>query len=482
MAIILAPMLPVPAFDHVSVISDLHIGGAEGFQIFGQGALLSAFIDHLRQDSPPESALVINGDMVDFLAEPAARAFDPEGAIGKLDRIFTDKNFTPVWDALRKYVRTRQLVITLGNHDIELALPWVRRHLLGLLTGGDAAAQSRITLAFDGSGFACTVGTSSVLCLHGNEVDTWNVTDYETVRRIACDLAQGRHVSDWVPNAGTKLVVEVMNEIKRRYAFIDLLKPEKEAAVRVLLVLEPDQRAKLRAVAEIASRRVWDGVRRAVGWLSADDGDGDHPAAPDALARIVGKVETKVDPTKLMDHAESLFRTTNPVDLVYGQQDQQLGWWDALTAVMSRREPHEIAREAIKEVADHTTFDVGHIDADYRLIDELAGPACDIVVAGHTHLARSLNRARGRGRYFNSGTWASLMQLTPAQLNTAAAFEPVFETMRQAKTIADLKGLVCTRPTVVTVRKQGNQVDASLDKVTRIGKKIVLAPMRPAKS
>ena len=36
--------------------------------------------------------------------------------------------------------------------------------------------------------------------------------------------------SEWGPNAGTKMVKDVMNEVKRRYAWIDLLKPETQAA------------------------------------------------------------------------------------------------------------------------------------------------------------------------------------------------------------------------------------------------------------
>ena len=130
-------------------------------------------------------ALVINGDMVDFLAEPGAEAFDPGGAIQKLDRIAGDAAFAPVWKALKKFVRTkdRRLIITLGNHDLELALPWVREHLLGLIAGDDDAARGRVVLAFDGTGFLCRVGNATVLCLHGNEVDDWNVTDFETIPR-----------------------------------------------------------------------------------------------------------------------------------------------------------------------------------------------------------------------------------------------------------------------------------------------------------
>jgi UDP-2,3-diacylglucosamine pyrophosphatase LpxH len=471
-------MIPAPSFEQLSVISDLHIGGEEGFQIFGQGPLLARYLDDLRQDSPKKSALVINGDTVDFLAEPAAKAFDPLTATAKLDRISTDKLFKAVWDALRRYVKARHLVITLGNHDLELALPWVKQHFLDLLTDGDDSARSRITLCFDGSGFACTVGSSNVLCLHGNEVDTWNVTDYEALRRIGSDITQGRDVADWTPNAGSKLVIDVMNDIKREFAFVDLLKPEKEGAVRLLLVLKPDQRAKLRAVSEIAARRMWDGVRRAVGWLSVDE-DEEAVATVDPLARLVGRVETRVDPVKLLDRAESLFRDTNPVDLVYGQQLQQLGWWDALAAAITRREPHEIAFEAIKDIPSASTFNVGQTDGDFERIDELAGPDYDVVIAGHTHLARALDRSKGRGRYFNSGTWASLMQLTPAQLQSPAAFKPVFERLRKARTIPDLGKLVVPRPTVVTVPRQGPAV---LQELTLKGKKIVPTTLKATKS
>ncbi len=470
-------MIPAPSFEQLSVISDLHMGGEEGFQIFGQGALLAAFLDDLRQRSPKNSALVINGDIVDFLAEPSAVAFDPVNATTKLNRIFADTQFKPAWDALRRYVKTRHLVITLGNHDLELALPWVTSHFLGLLADGDDTARSHITLSLDGCGFACTVGTSNVLCVHGNEVDTWNVTDYEALRRLASDLAQGRAAAEWIPNAGSKLVIDVMNDIKRDHAFVDLLKPEKEGAVRLLLVLKPDQRGKLRAAAEVAARRAWDGVRRAVGWLSIDDDDA-LVAGPDPLAHIVGRVESRIDPETLLDRAESLFRDHNAIDLVHGEQSQQLGWWDALAATITRREPHEIALEAIKEIASAPTFNIGQVDADFERIDALVGPEYDIVVAGHTHLARALDRAQGRGRYFNSGTWASLMRLTPAQLQSPASFKPVFEKLRKARTIDELGTLVWKRPTVVTIRAG---VEPALHEVALKGNKVVPVPLRPVK-
>ena len=58
------------------------------------------------------------------------------------------------------------------------------------------------------------------------------------------------------PNAGTKMVKDVMNEVKRRYAWIDLLKPETQAAVGVLLVLDPLQVSKITRLPSIVGERV----------------------------------------------------------------------------------------------------------------------------------------------------------------------------------------------------------------------------------
>ncbi len=131
----------LPAFDELYVVSDLHLGGPPGFQIFNSGAELKRLIDHLRRTSPDRKVgLLINGDFVDFLAELPARHFDPAGAIRKLNRVAReDPAFTPVFDALRRFAETknRRLIINLGNHDLELALPWVSACLLDILSGGN---------------------------------------------------------------------------------------------------------------------------------------------------------------------------------------------------------------------------------------------------------------------------------------------------------------------------------------------------------
>jgi UDP-2,3-diacylglucosamine pyrophosphatase LpxH len=267
-------MSSLPQFDEMHVISGLHLGGAPGFQIFNSSKELVALIDYIRDRPAARVALVINGDSVDFLAEPGATYFDPNGANDKLDRIASNPSFQPVFQALRLFVArsNRQLIVTLGNHDIELALPWVRSHFVDILSGNDDASKGRITLSFDGAGYSCSVGNSSVLCIHGNEVDTWNVTDYERLRRAGRDCVQGRATEEWIPNAGTKLVIDVMNGIKRGYPFVDLLKPEVEAVVPVLLAMDPKQLQELARVMAVGTRLGWDAVRRMTGFLSTGEG------------------------------------------------------------------------------------------------------------------------------------------------------------------------------------------------------------------
>jgi UDP-2,3-diacylglucosamine pyrophosphatase LpxH len=336
----------VPQFDELYVISDLHLGGPANFQIFNSGTELERLIDYLRTTSPDNKiALLINGDFVDFLAELPALHFDPAGAIKKLLRIATeDPSFTPVFDALKKFTNTenRRLILNLGNHDLELALPWVRARLLTLLSGGNETACGRITFAFDGMGFPCKVGNATVLCVHGNEVDTWNVADYEMIRQFGLEVTHGRPIESWIPNAGSQLVIDVMNDLKRKYPFIDLLKPETQAAVPTLLALAPDQHDKLRAIGATVRRLAWDKIKRLTGFLGSEGEDltGRTAAAIDSMATrssyFAGISASEFDRQQyaemLLDDAEErLHRGVSPMTLI---GNDELGSYLGLTSAV----------------------------------------------------------------------------------------------------------------------------------------------------
>jgi UDP-2,3-diacylglucosamine pyrophosphatase LpxH len=472
-------MQSAPLFDELSIISDLHLGGAEGFQIFDRGALAAAFIDGLTaRPSKRRVGLVINGDLVDFLAEPNATWFDPEGATGKLERIVADPAFSPVFEALRRFTAKagRQLAITLGNHDLELALPWVRQRFLELL-GNDEAARGRITLAFDGAGYRCQVGTATVLCVHGNEVDEWNVTDHDQIRQIGRDLTQGRGAEAWKPNAGTRMVIEVMNEIKKRHPFVDLLKPEFGAAVPALLHLEPSLGWKIADIAKVAVRMKWDALKMSMGFLSADPAlaggrrQTREPSSEEVLLRFLGgrggagTAGEGRTVGELLARAEVQFEEgRKPLDLVQpGASEEKLGWTKALWQKLTGKSDAEVLRAAIDGVQKDRSFELTDPDDTFHRLDERMGPGMDYVISGHTHLRRALRRTRGPGFYFNTGTWVRLIQLKKDQLKDEKAFGSIFETLKAPTLkLLDQSGQILRMPTAACLTATATGVRAAL--------------------
>jgi len=459
----------LPAFDELHVISDLHLGGKTGFQIFNAGAEAQWLIDRLTAEPPKKRiALLINGDLVDFLAEESARYFDPENAVKKLERIAGDPAFAPVWQALQRFARKkgRRLIVNLGNHDVELALPWVRSRLLDLLSGGDEAACGRILLTFDGAGFLCRVGNATILGVHGNEVDDWNVTDHETIRRIGRDVVHGLPVESWIPNAGTQMVIDVMNGLKRRYPFIDLLKPEAQGVVPTLLALAPDQRDKLLGIAGTARRLVWDKIRRSTGLLGAEEESqaGAPPARSVSVTAFAGDSRDQAE-ILLREAEERLRRDVKPMSLIDGdEQGTYLGGFTALTKLFQGQSPSEVLREALENLREDRSFEPRTEDDTYKSLDRQVGEEVDFVVAGHTHLERALKRKQGRGFYFNTGTWVRLIRLEKHVLEDEARFGQVFDTFKKGTMDAldAFPGLILRRLTVASFQIDGGKTRGEL--------------------
>ncbi len=482
--------------DELQVVSDLHLGGKPGFQIFASTAELVWLIDSVTQSPKPGlAALVVNGDFIDFLAEEPALGFDADGVLAKIDRVLADPSFAPVFAALARLLATerRLLVVNLGNHDIELALPWARAHLAQALAGDNPAAHARLLLVTDGTGFRCQVGNAAVLCLHGNEVDSWNVTDHEKLRRIGRDTQFGLSPEPWMPNAGSQLVVEVMNQVKARYPFVDLLKPETEGVVPILAALNPQLLRKLQDLSGIAQRKAVDQLRMRAGFLSADvDGSADGSAAAAAgaaptaaAAGAAHDLPTVPSPpafgasgllggnsglgasaaalsnappgsaAALLARAEAAYlQGVAPISLVQGSESEQLGplaaAWDWLTG----KPRAEVLRQALEFLDKDRSFDPAAPDDTFKAIDALVSPDVDLVLTGHTHLERSLPRQRGGGHYFNSGTWARLMRISPELRQDPARFAQLFDLLDGkpvAQLVAASPALVMQRNSVVAI-------------------------------
>jgi hypothetical protein len=448
--------------DQLHVVSDLHLGGVPGHQIFNQGAALARLVDYLAQAAPATRVgLVLNGDIVDFLAAENARHFDPEGAPAKLRAVIGDPAFAPVFAALGRFARApgRLLVLVLGNHDVELTLPEVQAVLLAALAGDDAAARGRVRVAMDGTGYTCQVGRERVYCVHGNDADPWNVVDHGALVRFIRAGKEGAAGAPPATNAGTRLVVDVMNGVKRTFPFVDLLKPETVPVPAVLAALPLESDAGLADFARITARLAWDKARAATGFLGAgppppDDG----PRALDQLLRAAGPAaRAPAEGTEWLSQAEADFAAgKEPLD-VLDEGDGLLGWGGMIWDRLRGKDPRENLREALSTyLAGDATFDFATQDDTFRAHDREVGPDVRFTIVGHTHLERANRRASG-GVYFNSGTWIRLIRIGEAALADAAAFEPVWQAMSSGH-LADLDalaGLVVQRRTVVGIWSEG---------------------------
>jgi len=455
----------LPAFDELYVISDLHMGGEPGFQILREAARLAGFIQRLAGEAPAQRiALVLNGDIIDTLAETRVKGYVAMlDAVDVVDAIIERKPFKQVWDALAEFVQTdnRHLVIVIGNHDVELALPAVQRMLTARLVGDKPAARAQLEFSTTGGGYPCTVGGARVFCTHGNETDAWNFNSYEELSRLGRRVELGQRLEEWHPNAGTRLVKEVMNEVKHRFAWIDLLKPERSAAFGTLLALDPGRIRKLPDVATIvpAALDTRERDRRLNEKLAAkplsDSERLDQLLGPNLRAlRHAGPGPTTSADAMLLSAEDALGAapgtTAQPEEtLGTGQYiiDRLFGW-------ITKVSKEEALRKALLDwLKDDHSFD-WHFDKneDDRQIIDSVGTNFRFIIAGHTHLARAIDLGGGRA-YFNSGTWIRLMELTKAMLADASAFKPVYAALADGTMDAlDNGGFIKDCTTAVCIR------------------------------
>jgi predicted phosphodiesterase len=359
----------------------------------------------------------------------------------------------------------------MGNHDVELAVPQVMRHLIDTIADSDEA-RGRIVVSTQGHGFTARVAGKRIVCVHGNEADTWNVVDFDHLRRLIFNRQVGGTSEPWVPNAGSMLVIDVMNDIKRRFPFVDLLKPEKEAVVPLLWALDQGTGKRLARCMKIAGRLSWDTARRSVGLLSADpaprqsesDGSSELFHILQATPSQTGSPADEVINRAMLQ----LQAGTDPLRLIDGTGD--LGIAGAIWSKISNQSPDQVAFRALERVGGDLSFRRAVSDDTFEKIDAMIGDA-DFVIAGHTHLERDLERKRSAGRYFNTGTWARLIRVKPDWLSSIERFRPVWDALRnntldQLDTVKiDGHPIVTKRPTVAALWQKDGSIRAELQRI-----------------
>jgi UDP-2,3-diacylglucosamine pyrophosphatase LpxH len=475
----------LPRHAAIHVISDIHMGGLQGAQILRETGRLAGFIRRVATERSGDAvALVLAGDVFDTLAEDLGGAYVAvEHAQAVVARIMDDASFKPIWQALAEFVHTplRTLVFVIGNHDIEIALPPVQRLIQARLAGDDLTARARIEFSTMGAGYTCRVGAARVYCIHGNEVDAWNYNRYEDLARLGRRLNAGQPFdpADWRPNAGTKMVKEVMNTVKRRYAWIDLLKPETAAAVGTLLVIDPGQVKKLgELLGIVAERQRGAGAIDARLSVDAGVGPGSPPVAPPTLSQLLGPNLRAAQPARPAAD-DMLLAAEQQLSGPRTEPDGTLGTgqliWDQLTGWLTGVDKPEALRRALQDwLRGDKTFDVADHDETFTEVMKTVGASVDIVVTGHTHLARAFPLDDGR-LYFNSGTWIRLMRFTEAMLRDQASFHGLYDTLIDGRLATldaasfDGQPLVMDCTSAIEITAEGNEVVWRLQRIVGDG-------------
>jgi UDP-2,3-diacylglucosamine pyrophosphatase LpxH len=464
-----------PGIRRVFIISDLHVGGAyaptpegRGFRMNTHIAELAKFVNGLAESPTAAPAeLIINGDMVDFLAErdnPKAEwvpfTADPAAACARLRAIVNRDSI--FFEALHAFLeKGNRLVILTGNHDVELALPAVRqvlREVIGVRPGHDYELIA--------NGEAYSIGNA--LIEHGNRYDQWNMVNYDALRHTA-SLQSRRLPEDgyaFDPPPGSKMVSWVINPIKEDYKFVDLLKPETAVLVPLLLALEPGYRKILATVAILARQAGKQALASAAMPSLAGDISSqgqttgrvsdmstfsfDSPVSSPAQAEGEDALRQLLDANLNGQGAAFLDRlpsagaavTAGDISSFGDAVNRSLGMAKLLLshddADVGRRLPALL--EALRAVHEDKSFDLDHETAPVYVeaAKTLFRGGFRYVIFGHTHMAKQMELQPGCW-YLNSGTWADLMQMPQGILNGASDAEAI------QKLQAFLLG-ICTGP------------------------------------
>ena len=386
----------MPNNEALFVISDLHLGGDSDFQMCSSEgrSRLADFIGYLTflHCGASNVHLVLNGDIVDFLAEKEFSSFtnDEVTAKSKLKKII--KESRQIWEGLQKFVASgARLTILLGNHDIELSLPGTRRLLLETIGPG------HVSFIYDNE--ALVVGP--LIIEHGNRYDRWNIVSHGAMRAIRSAMSRLETPIEYLGPPGSQLVKEVMNPIKHKFQFIDLLKPETSGVLPILAVLEPSAMKNVIRLSELAAKSM----------TVTFDKNG------------LPRDQQNIDAVQAISpHKDEMYKLA--LELVGMNDPQNIAFLDGVNDFW-----HRLKNAATKKARDiqlnmllqalrafaryhRQAFNVGDEEAEYlKAANASVGKGFKVVVYGHTHLVKHIKLHSADALYLNTGTWADLMKV-----------------------------------------------------------------------
>lgn len=440
----------------IYIISDWHLGGScdedcskrtglYGTQICRSADAIAGFVEWISnraEGNGEEVELIVNGDMVDFLAPepewtPREWIADESIAAARLEQIAENchRVARSPFDALRRLLaHGHTFTLLLGNHDVELSLPDVRRKLVELL----GAQGRKFNFMYDGE--ACVRGR--LLVEHGNRYDSFNSLDQSALRQERSHLSRGLPVDEklrkskfFLPPAGTMIVVHAINGLLAAHPYLNLLKPETKAALPLLVALRPELEPIFNFIVKAwqIRRRKGAGAMdsaatpRGAGYLAAPAAatSATYGSFDDVLAEMLSAEEA----ARVRESPPGGAGQLAAGDFTKGLLERVRTMFDAVkskvqdAALLSELmlEPAEerrriLIRAAFRKLRADTSFALDaelpdYLDAARAL---LRGGRFSHVVFGHTHLPKELRIEREQyppGVYLNCGTWADVIAL-----------------------------------------------------------------------
>ena len=473
------------------ITSDWHLGGTLdspgeqpnlGSSIFRSVTQLTNFLDSIRlyaESFEGKTHLVLNGDIVDFLAPNRSSGYSPiawqnDATIirRELDAIastFVNEYGRGPFTALRELAQSGvQLVVLLGNHDVELSLPGVRARFAELVAG-----NANVRFIYDGEAYSC----GKLLVEHGNQYDRFNAVDYDALRRERSELSRGTQIPDsergkkyFQPPVGSSIVVDEVNPRLSDVPFLNLLKPEFGAAIPLMLAFYPDTRKfyeVLFAVGKIAKRVHRNTKAKRPGLMAGAPTDFHSDLNSFLREELADHAQAFLGPpvrpgqlSGSSSNSESLMSRLSRLAVDLTCQ------WDLYTQLRNRNETERLncVRVALKQVKDAADFATDSEKDEYRMPAQslIEKGGFEAVVFGHTHFPKEVQL--DGGKYLNAGTWADVLRLPEAigsddEKEADEAISRFFDDMQQQNYAAYT---VRKQPYVHVFVEESGCVDASL--------------------
>lgn len=406
---------------HLYVVSDLHLGGLDpSREVFCDDDALAWLVDTCSERAATESTvLCLAGDIIDFLLAVDAKYFDAERAPSTVEYVAT-KQVPNTCRALHDFVAkpNATLAILIGNHDLEFVRANIREAFVRhFVAPADDDARGRVRWVAEE--LRVPMSTRAVRVVHGNSSDDFNRLPWDVKVRFR-DQSPST-----APNAGTRLVIDVINPIKLDYAFVDLLKPETTAVPTLLLALPTDVVPKPELVARVASCFVQSKIdtlplslRVITSWFGRSS-DPQTRSSVRTLSALDRSADRNVDESEdaIREAAALLIEHDLPIEAIV-QQKGTLRPQDFIVAKLQLKSDRDALRIGLQSFVKDQTFALSALSTDDRGIVRDARPQ-EILIAGHTHLARSTTVGNGT-QYINTGTWMRLMRVESSMIDGAS--------------------------------------------------------------